>query len=181
MFTQRFRLFFYSTGYVALYTGFLLIFFLTKPADFFPVWRHVLLKSHIVSVVLWLFSCGMLFSIHVISQLQARIETGKKSGIWLIVLLALMSLSGYAIQVMPGAKSLDVARWLHVFSGSGFTVLLVSHLLLIKASVRIWLLGALVLSLALAAPFALLKQTDTIPDEIQLTPKTDIDPQKKSP
>ncbi len=180
MFTQRFRIFFYSTGYVALYTGFLLIFFLAKPADFFPVWRHLLLKSHIVSVVLWLFSCGMLFSIHVIPQLQARIVAGKRSGIWLIVLLATMSLSGYAIQVMPGAKSLDISRWLHVFSGAAFTMLLISHLLLIKAAVKGWLVAALVLSLAMAAPFVLLKQVDIVPDEIQLTPKTDITPQKKS-
>ena len=96
MFTQRFRLFFYSSGYLALYTGFLLIFFMARPADFYPTLRHLLLKSHIVTVVLWLFTCGMLFSIHVIPQLQARIQEGRKTGIVLIGLIALMSFSGFA-------------------------------------------------------------------------------------
>lgn len=180
MFTQRFRLFFYSTGYLALYTGFLLIFFMGKPADYFPTWRHMLLKSHIVAVVLWLFSCGMLFSIHVVPQLQARITAGRRSGIWLIVLLIVMSLSGYALQVVPSARALDLSRWLHIFSGAAFTLLLLSHLLLIKASVRLWLAATIFLSLVLTTPFWFLRQTDGLPDEIQLTPLSAPETQKKN-
>lgn len=184
MFTQRFRLFFYSSGYLALYTGFLLIFFMARPADFYPTLRHLLLKSHIVTVVLWLFTCGMLFSIHVIPQLQARIQEGRKTGIVLIGLIALMSFSGFALQIVSSAAAMDYARWLHIITGAAFTALLLIHLVLIKASFRIWIATVLVASLLLAIPFYLLKPKDNFPDEIRLTPGAGTElpgAQKKTP
>lgn len=180
MFTTRFRWSFYSTAYVASYTGFLLIFFMTKPTDFFPKLRHMLLKTHIVSVMLWLFTCGMLFSIHVFPQLQARVKEGRRSGISLVFLVIAMTLSGYALQVLPWQNLLASTRWLHVITGSAFVLLLIGHLLLIKAEIRKWLVAAVGAGILLALPFFTLQQNETFPDEIRLTPQSDAG-QKKNP
>lgn len=180
MFTSRFRWSFYSTAYVAFYTGFLLVFFMTKPADFYPNLRHLLVKTHIVSVMLWLFTCGMLFSIHVFPQLQAGIKEGRRSGITLVVLVVAMTLSGYALQILPWQNLLGGTRWLHVVTGSAFALLLIGHLLLIKAEIRKWLIAAVTAGILLSLPFFTLQQKEAFPDEIRLTPQSDAG-QKKNP
>jgi hypothetical protein len=169
-FSPNFRFFFYLTGYLSAYTGFLLLFFFRKSADFYPSWKQALLKTHIFSVVAWLFLCGMLFSIHVIPQLRARIRVGRKSGIALIVLLMLMSVTGYGIQVMPTGVGIDLSRYGHLFSGIGFTVLFGAHLILVRPRLRTALASATLVSLLVALPFFFLKTELTLPDEIKLNP-----------
>lgn len=169
-FTPNFRFFFYLTAYFSAYSGFLLLFFFRKPPDFYPAWKQAILKTHIFSVATWLFLCGMLFSIHVIPQLKSRITVGRKSGIWLIVLLALMSLSGYAIQVLPTPAWIDLSRFAHLFAGIGFTALFGAHLALVRPRVRTALASATLVSLLVALPFFFLKTERTLPDEIKLNP-----------
>ena len=79
---------------------------------------------------------------------------------------------------------MDYARWLHIITGAAFTALLLIHLVLIKASFRIWIATVLVASLLLAIPFYLLKPKDNFPDEIRLTPGAGTElpgAQKKTP
>lgn len=178
MFTTRFRTAFYSSGCLGFYTGFLLGFLMMHPADFYPLLRQTLLKLHIASVAVWLFTCGMLFSIHVIPQLQAGITQGRRTGILLIALIASMTLSGYALQVLPWAGILDTTRWLHVATGTGFVALLVVHLLLTKTELRTWIIMSLVTSILLFLPLLFLEKPDTFPDEIKLVPQTETDVKK---
>lgn len=170
-FSQSFRWSFYASGYVALYTGFLLLFFLERPADFFPVWKQLLLKVHIASVVLWLFTCGMLFSIHVIPQLKAGITKGRKTGIALIAILILMIISGYALQIISHLPSLSIMRYAHSVTGIAFTIFFAVHLFLIRTTLRTAILATLVVSLLGASPFFFLKAETSYPDEISLVPQ----------
>lgn len=170
--TQKFRTAFYVTGYLAAYSGFLLLFYSGHNADFYPNAKQLILKTHIASVVPWLFTCGMLFSIHVIPQLQSGITQGRKTGIWLVVLLIAMSISGYAIQLLPTAMGISTARLAHIVLGSGFSLLFAGHLYLIRPTLRVAVSAVTGISLLMALPFFLLKAAPDMPDEIQLKPVT---------
>lgn len=173
--TQKFRWAFYSTGYLAAYSGFLLLFFVGQNAEFYPNAKQFILKSHIASVVPWLFTCGMLFSIHVIPQLQAGITQGRKSGIWLVVLLIAMSLSGYAIQILPTAWGISTARLAHIVFGSGFALLFAGHLYVIRPVLSVAVSAVTAVSLLIALPFFLFKTAPEMPDEIQLKPMSAVE------
>jgi hypothetical protein len=180
--SKPFRIFFYATAYPALYTGFLLIAFLGKPADLYPVLRQVLLKIHILTVVLWVFSCGMLFNMHVIPQLQAGIRAGRRTGILLVVVLILMVASGFIIQIFPSQAGLYLIRWSHTLAGIAFSLLFVFHLALIRAGFRKWIIATLAVSALVSLPLMLLKAPEPVlPDEINLTPQDQTSGQKKSP
>ncbi len=173
--SPRFLWVFYAAGYLSAYTGFLLLFFFRKPPDFYPLWKQLLVKSHIVGVGIWLFTFGMLFSIHVIPQLKSGMRVGRRSGIFLVVVLVLMSLTGYGIQVMPTSWGIDLSRYSHLVTGMGFTALFVMHLVLVKPRLRLALVSATAVSFMLAAPFFLLKVENVFPDEIQLKPVSAVD------
>lgn len=181
MFTSRFRIFFYGTTWLSTSTGLALVYFMLKPADFFPLLRQVLLKTHVAAVVAWLFLCGMLFSIHVLPQLAAKLRQGLRTGVTLIALVAAMTLSGFALQVIPWPQVLETARWVHFYLSVLFVLLLVVHLLLVRPELKTWVVALAVSSLLVLLPLMTLKQVDVFPDEIQLTPRTDTLPEKKTP
>ena len=170
MMSSKLRFLFYATGYLSAYTGFLLLFFFRKPADFYPLWKQCLLKTHIAGVACWLFTCGMLFSVHVFPQLKAGITAGRKSGLALIALLLLMSLSGYAIQILPSQAGIDFVRIAHFLAGAAFTATFIGHLVLVRPRLRVALASATLVSCLVAAPFFFLKNQNDFPDEIQLKP-----------
>jgi hypothetical protein len=179
--TSRFRAAFFAVSYVSSYSGFLLLFFFQKTADFSPLWKQALVKVHIVAVCIWLFLCGMLFSVHVFPQLRAHIPNGRKSGLLLIALLVLMTFSGYGIQILPSPGTIDLSRYAHVFSGIAFCLLFIAHLALVRPRLRVALASATLLSLLVALPFFFLKSEPVFPDEIKLAPMSlDIpEPKKK--
>lgn len=181
MFTSRFRLFFYSTLSIATYTGFVLTVFMVKPADFFPLWRQAILKIHIASVVLWLFTCGMLFSMHVFPQLQAKIQQGRRTGLWLVGLIIAMTASGFALQIFALPSVVIPVRWLHTGSGTAFVLVLVFHLLLIRAEIRAWVIGTAAVVLLLVLPYLFLEAKESYPDEFSLTPQGNLPAEKKTP
>lgn len=169
-FSPRFRVWFYAASYLSAYSGFLLMFFFGKSADFFPLWKQVLVKTHIFAVVLWLFLCGMLFSVHVFPQLRLKITKGKKSGLGLIALLVAMTFTGYGIQILPTPLGIDLSRYGHIVTGVAFSFLFVAHLALVRPRLRLALASATILSLLIAAPFFFLKSESQFPDEIKLAP-----------
>lgn len=170
-FSGKFRLAFFAFTYLSTYSGLVLLYFHERSADFFPALRQITLKAHIFSVAIWLFLCGMLFSIHVIPQLVQKIKDGRKSGIALVYLLVAMAITGYAIQVLPGVREIDISRHLHIIISLAFTGFFIFHVYLIKPSYRYALTAAVIVTALLVAPVFLLKQeAPTLPDEIQLTP-----------
>lgn len=179
MFTSRFRIFFYGTTWLSAATGLALGYFMLQPADFFPLLRQVLLKTHVAAVVVWLFLCGMLFSIHVIPQLVAQIRQGFYSGILLIGLVAAMTLSGFALQVLPWPQVLDTARWIHFCLSVLFVLQLVVHLLLVRPELKTRVIAVAIAGLLVLIPLFGLRQGEIYPDEIQLKPKDTL-PEKKS-
>ncbi|MFZ5629959.1 MAG: hypothetical protein ACOY5B_12575 [Spirochaetota bacterium] len=181
MFTSRFRVFFYGTTWLSTATGLALVYFMLQPADFFPTLRQALLKTHVAGVVAWLFLCGMLFSIHVIPQLVARMRQGLRTGVLLIGLVAAMTLSGFALQVIPWPPVLETARWIHFYLSVLFVLLLIIHLLLVRPELKTWVIAIAVISLLALLPLMSLKQTEAFPDEIQLTPRSGVLPEKKTP
>lgn len=181
-FSGKFRFAFFSGAYLSTYSGLILLYFHERTADFFPTLKQITLKLHIFSVAGWLFLCGMLFAIHVIPQLVQKEKDGRRSGILLIYLLVGMVASGYAIQLLPGVREIDISRHLHIVMSLAFTGFFLFHVYLIKPAYRHVLAGVVVVTVLLVSPMFLLRQpqVETFPDEIKLTPATPADSLKKN-
>lgn len=180
-FSGKFRFAFFAGAYLSTYSGLILLYFHDRTATFFPVLKQAVLKAHIFSVAAWLFLCGMLFAVHVIPQLVQKEKGGRRSGILLIYLLLGMVASGYAIQLFPGVREIDISRHLHIITSLAFTGFFLFHVYLIKPTYRYALTGAVLVTALLVAPMFLLRapQGESFPDEIQLTPISPVDGAKK--
>lgn len=180
-FSGKFRFAFFAGAYLSTYSGLILLYFHEHTADFFPLLKQIILKTHIFSVAAWLFLCGMLFAVHVIPQLVQKEKDGRRSGILLIYLLAGMVATGYAIQLLPGVREIDISRHLHIILSLAFTAFFLFHVYVVKPAYRHVLTGVVVITLLLVSPMFLLRQpiTDSLPDEIQLTPATADSAKKK--
>lgn len=180
-FSGKFRFAFFAGAYLSTYSGLILLYFHERTADFFPLLKQIILKVHIFSVAAWLFLCGMLFAIHVIPQLVQKEKDGRRSGILLIYLLVGMVATGYAIQLLPGVREIDISRHLHIILSLAFTAFFLFHVYVVKPAYRHALTGVVFVTLLLVSPMFLLRQpvADTLPDEIQLTPATADSAKKK--
>jgi thiamine biosynthesis lipoprotein len=180
-FSGKFRIAFFAGAYLSTYSGLVLLYFHERTADFFPTLKQVTLKVHIFSVASWLFLCGMLFAIHVIPQLVLKEKDGRRSGIWLIYLLFSMVATGYAIQLLPGVREIDVARHLHIILSLAFTGFFLFHVYVVKPSCRRILTGVVVVTVLLISPMFLLRRdaAESFPDEIKLSPAAADSAKKK--
>lgn len=170
--SPKFRALFFVFSYLSIYSGIVLTCFRERPADLLPALRQITLKTHIVAVAIWLFLFGMLFTVHVIPQLVQKIRAGRRTGIGLVVLLAFMTLSGYAIQLLPDASAVRTTALLHTVLSLAFAAIFFLHLYLVRPFVRTALVLTSAAMLLLALPLFFIKPAENLPDEVKLFPLT---------
>lgn len=81
--------------------------YLMKPADPFSVvnhpWEPHLAAIHIMAAPLLVFGFGIVVRSHILTKLGNDGRTGKKSGLVLIPLFAVMVVSGYLLQIITSS------------------------------------------------------------------------------
>jgi len=179
--SPKFRALFFVFSYLSIYSGIVLTCFRERPADLLPTLRQITLKTHIVAVAVWLFLFGMLFTVHVIPQLVQKIRSGRRTGIGLVALLACMTLSGYAIQLLPDANALRTTAFLHTVFSLAFAAIFFLHLYVVRPFVRTALVMASAAMLLLALPIFFIRPTVNLPNEVKLVPLTESTPTQNIP
>jgi len=106
--------------------------YLLRGDDPFSAYHHPLqpwaLAAHVVESPLLLFVVGWFFGNHVLPKLQRRRPTARRTGLVLIGLVAVMTLSGYVLQSVSSPAWRAFLAWIHGASGGAFVLLLVGHL-----------------------------------------------------
>lgn len=114
--------------------------YLTTPSDPFAVVNHPLqplvLKLHIVVSPLLVFALGLIAVRHVWRHYQARVRSGRRSGILTGLLVVPMVLTGYLIQAVTQAGLLEVIIWTHIVSGLVYGVGAGLHWVALRGSRR---------------------------------------------
>lgn len=90
-----------------------------KPADEFAVINHPLqpwmLAAHVVLAPLAVFAIGWAFAPHIWPGIQKRTAPKRRSGLWTVLAIAPMILSGYLLQVTTGEAirhAMAIAHWI---------------------------------------------------------------------
>ena len=106
--------------------------YLLRGDDPFSAYHHPLqpwaLAAHVVESPLLLFVVGWFFGNHVLPKLQRRRRTARRSGLFLIGLVAVMTGSAYLLQAVSSPAWRAVLGWIHGASGGLFVLLLLGHL-----------------------------------------------------
>tara|TARA_R110000868_G_scaffold64598_5_gene194086 strand:- start:523 stop:936 length:414 start_codon:yes stop_codon:yes gene_type:complete len=84
--------------------------------------------AHVFIGALFLVSLGMLFSEHLRPKLLSNIKTRRRSGLVLLSLISLSSLSGYLILLLSNSTVVDWVELIHWLSGLLFALTLIYHL-----------------------------------------------------
>lgn len=100
-----------------------------KPADPFSVvgspWEPIALKAHILAAPALVLFVGLIAHSHILLKLQGGALSGKKTGILLILLFLVMTVSGYALQTVTDARKAVMV--VHLGSGSLWFLTYLSH------------------------------------------------------
>ncbi len=90
-----------------------------KPADEFAVINHPLqpwmLAAHVVLAPMAVFAIGWAFGPHIWPGIQKRNAPKRASGLWTVLAIAPMILSGYLLQVTTGdtvRHAMAIAHWI---------------------------------------------------------------------
>ncbi len=104
--------------------------YMMKPSDPFSVvnhpWEPYMMDIHIVVAPLQVLLIGMLVRSHILPKIQTEGNTARKSGILLIPLFIVMTLSGYLLQVII-APWKNILVVLHLASGALWFILYAGH------------------------------------------------------
>jgi hypothetical protein len=107
--------------------------------DPFAVVNHpfqpLMLDLHLLAAPLLVFCFGLMFESHIQRKLRAGSSTNRKSGLIAAITFGIMTLSGYALQVMAIEPFSRVALVLHL-SSSG--VFLLSYIIHQAVNFRLW-------------------------------------------
>jgi hypothetical protein len=110
--------------------------YLLTVEDPFAVVNHPLqplvLKLHILVAPLLVFALGVIAVRHVWRHYQARVRTGRRSGILTGLVVVPMVFTGYLIQAVTQATLLEVIVWTHVGTGLVYAVGAVAHHLVLR-------------------------------------------------
>jgi hypothetical protein len=90
-------------------------------------WQPYALDVHVFGAPLLLFAFGLLFESHIQKQLKTGRSVNRRSGYISIVTFALMTVSGYALQVSAMAELSRAALIIHILSSGIFLVSYVMH------------------------------------------------------
>jgi hypothetical protein len=112
--------------------------YMLQSDDPFAVVNHpmqpAMLDAHVLAAPAFLVLFGILFNSHVVAKLGRWIPN-RRSGLVALATVALMTGSGYLLQVVTGARTRQVTLAIHIVSGSIFAVAYVVHL---TVSARLW-------------------------------------------
>jgi len=97
-------------------------------------WQGAMLAAHVVLAPALILMFGILLNGHVLRKLGARNMPNRRSGLVSFWMFAVMTVSGYLLQVVTADAWLRALIALHVASGTVFSVVYGAHLII---SVRI--------------------------------------------
>jgi hypothetical protein len=91
-----------------------------------PLQPH-LLKAHILSAPLLIFALGLILEAHIVKNLRRGAAANRRSGLASLATFAVMTLSGYGLQISSDPLISRAALWIHIGSGFGFAVAYSAH------------------------------------------------------
>jgi hypothetical protein len=100
-------------------------------------WQSSMLSLHIVASPAFILIFGILFNSHVMKKLSPIRRPNRRSGLISLATFAAMVLSGYLLQVSSSEGWLTALVVLHVISGTVFSVVYATHLLISARLARI--------------------------------------------
>lgn len=113
--------------------------YFSKPVDEFAVINHPLqpqmLAAHVVLAPLMVFAIGWIFEDHILAKFAVRAAPLRKSGVFSMILIAPMVLSGYLLQIATAdatRRAMAIAHWV---SSALFVIGYAGHLLT-RTSIR---------------------------------------------
>ena len=92
-------------------------------------WQPGVLKAHVLAAPFLVFALGLIARGHALPKWKSGETTGKKSGIFLLGLVAPLVLSGYAVQVFTGYSLRKGTGWGHTAAGVLYLLTYAGHLL----------------------------------------------------
>lgn len=104
--------------------------YLVTPVDPFSAYHHPLqpwaLDAHVLLAPVLLFALGWFWGNHVLPKLSRKVPR-RPSGLALIGLILVMTVSGYLLQVSTIPLARALLGWLHGLSGTAYVAFLVAH------------------------------------------------------
>ena len=99
-------------------------------------WQSTMLSLHVVASPAFTLMLGMILNSHILKKLRAAQLPNRRSGYFSLGTLAVMTLSGYLLQV--STSDMWLRAWLvaHVASGALFSVTYAAHLIISVALTR---------------------------------------------
>jgi hypothetical protein len=90
-------------------------------------WQPHVQHLHVVAAPLLVFTCGLLWSNHVVPKLQAKGSRGRLTGLTLVAQLIPMVVSGYLIQVSVSEGWRTVWIWVHLVTSIVWLLTAITH------------------------------------------------------
>ena len=110
--------------------GYAVMRYLLQADDPFSAYNHPLqpwaLDLHVLAAPWLLLAIGWFWGSHILPMLRCR-AASRPSGLALITIALLMTVSGYLLQVSAAAALRTAAAWLHGISGVAFFLFLAGH------------------------------------------------------
>lgn len=110
--------------------------YLLKPAQPWAAVNHPLepwmLKLHILTAPLMIFSVGLIASNHIWRHWKSRLPTGRRTGVLTGAAFGPLVLTGYLIQAVTVPWALEGLTWIHVGLGLSCTAGLFMHRLFVR-------------------------------------------------
>lgn len=100
-------------------------------------WQPVMLGAHLLIAPLFILTFGIVLNSHVMRKLRATKMPNRKSGFVALGTFAVMTISGYGLQVATGDSWLKAMLALHLSSGGLFAVTYAAHLWISLRLVRV--------------------------------------------
>jgi len=130
---QRWLLWVASAVLVLTGLGYAWMRYLMPAGDPFSAYHHPLqpwaLDLHVLAAPWLLLAIGWFWGSHILPMLR-RQAPSRPSGLALVGLVVVMTVSGYLLQVSAAAALRTVAAWVHGISGVAFFAFLAGHTLL---------------------------------------------------
>lgn len=105
--------------------------YLLEPTDEFSIINHpaepALRTLHLLIVPIGLFLWGMIWRGHVWARWRIGVKERRKTGLQLMLLVAPMVISGYALQVTDEPAWRGIWIWTHGLTGAAFGLAYVAH------------------------------------------------------
>lgn len=98
-----------------------------EPSPWQGTWQHL----HVLAAPLLLFMLGVIVRGHLLLKLRNGQREGRRTGLWLGLLIAPMVLSGYGIQVVTDQRWHLALAWIHGISSLIFVLAYLAHLVAI--------------------------------------------------